>query len=185
MSVLSIVLIAFALSLDAFAVSISCGIKLEKKSMNKSFKIAFFFGLFQAIMPLIGWSVGHIIRDFVTSYSSWIAFTVFMALGIKTIYDAFTEESKKECLKCSCDSYSCVTGLAVATSIDALVVGLVFSIYNYSIMFSIIVIGVLTFIVSIIGCILGNKTHNIIGNKAHILAGLILITLSFKAAFGL
>ncbi|MEI8347347.1 MAG: manganese efflux pump MntP family protein [Pseudomonadota bacterium] len=186
MSWWTILLLAFALSLDATAVSISCGIKLSIVRWRKYTKIALMFGAFQAVMPLIGWLIGGLVKDYVSAFDHWIAFAIFMALGAKTLWEARSSEpaeGNKNCASCYCQSWSCLFGLALATSIDALVVGFIFSLYQISLLLSVLLIGVITFLMSMAGLFLGQKTHHFLGKKAFVLASLILFALAIKALF--
>lgn len=184
MNIIELVLIAFALSLDAFSVSITCGIKLHSKMYGKFFKIAVFFGLFQALMPIAGYYLTKtFLKEFVDSYANWVTFTIFFILAIKTFYDYYMDQNQKISSCCECRGYSCLTTLAVATSIDAFLVGSVIGIRSSSFFASIILIGVITFINSIIGCLLGNHSLTFFKDKSRILAGIILLILAFKAIF--
>lgn len=184
MSFITVLVIAFALSLDAFATSISCGIKLRRIQISRFIKIAAAFGLFQAFMPLLGWTLGRFIKDYIQTFDHWIAFAVFFALAAKTLYDAFwgqDDEQDGKCKECACDNHSCLLFLAVATSIDAFVIGLVFALYNVNLIWSILLIGVVTFLISLAGCFIGNRARHYLGKWSEIIAGLILLVLAVKA----
>jgi len=179
--IVEIVLIAIALSLDAFSVSISCGIKLAKTRYIKYLKIASAFGIFQAIMPVFGYILSYsFLNKFLVNYSKWITFLVFFLLGIKTLYDYFQAKINEECLQCSCDGFKCLVTLAIATSIDAFLVGAVLGMQNTPMLFSVITIGVITFINSMIGCIMGNKLSVFFREKSRIAAAIILFILAIK-----
>ena len=184
MTFITVLLIAFALSLDAFATSISCGIKLRRVRVAHFLKIAGAFGIFQALMPLIGYGVGRFIKDYIQAFDHWIAFGVFFALAAKTLYDAFfgqDEDEESGCKECQCEKHSCLLFLAVATSIDAFVIGLVFALYNVNLIWSVLLIGVVTFIISLAGCFIGNRARKWFGKWSEIIAGLILLALAIKA----
>lgn len=187
MSLISVIVIAFILSLDAFAVSISCGIKLGCLIRRKILKIALYFGLFQAGMPLLGWFLGHYIKDYVEAYANYLSFAIFLLLGLKTLYDSFYGESDDEgdagCNNCKCDNQWCIFNLAVATSIDAFVIGLLFSLKNVPLLSSVTIIGVITFCMAIIGAVFGHKIGSKIGKWSGGVAGLILIALAVKSLF--
>jgi len=186
MSFVTVLLIAFALSLDAFATSISCGVKLRRIQLGPFLKIAGTFGIFQALMPLLGWSLGRFIKDYIQAFDHWIAFAVFFVLALKTLYDAFwghESEEEGKCKECQCQNYSCLFFLAVATSIDAFVIGLVFALYNVNLIWSILLIGVVTFAISLLGCFIGNRARHYMGKWSEIIAGVILLVLAFKALF--
>lgn len=182
MNTLDILLVAIALSLDAFSVAISCGIKLKKDNYSKFIKISLAFGLFQAIMPILSFMLTHsFIRGYFESYAKWIAFAVFFSLGLKTIYDFYIEKNETEDKNCECQDHKCLTTLAFATSIDAFLIGFVLGIHRVSLLIPVIVIGLITFIHSIIGCILGNKSVTILQEKSRLIAALILILLAVKS----
>lgn len=184
MSIWAVVAIAFVLSMDAFAVSISCGIKLGCFVKRKVLKIAIYFGLFQAIMPLLGWGVGDYIREYVEAYSHYLAFSVFLLLGLKTIYDGYSEDESEDdsaCKQCACNNNWCLFNLAVATSIDAFVIGLLFSVQNVPLLQSVIIIGVITFIMSTIGTVFGGRIGAKFGKYSSYVAGVILLLLAAKS----
>lgn len=188
MTFLTVFLIALALSLDAFATAISCGIKLRRIQLLNFFKIAGMFGIFQAVMPLCGWSVGNYIKEYIQSFAGGIAAAVFAALAAKTFYDAFwgkrDGDCGEACRECQCEKHSCLLLLAVATSIDAFVIGLVFALYKVPLLSSVLLIGGVTFIVSLAGCFIGNRARHYFGKWAEIIAGVILLALAVKALQG-
>ena len=188
MNLLSVVVIAFILSLDAFAVSVSCGIKMGCLIKRKILKIALYFGVFQAVMPLLGWFFGHYIKNYVEAYSAYLSFAIFLLLGLKTLYDTFWEkeqegDNENSCQSCQCQSQWCIFNLAVATSIDAFIIGLLFSIKSVPLISSVLIIGVITFCMSIIGAVFGQKIGSKIGKWSGGLAGVILIGLAVKSFF--
>ena len=173
-------LIAIALSMDAFAVSITCGIKLREIILRKYLKISIAFGLFQAIMPIIGWFAGNSIKSELEYLSKWITFFIFIVLGVKTIYETFFSKSSKNCTQCKCENEKCLLSLAIATSIDALVIGVLFAINGVPLLLSVLVIGLVTFSISFGGCFIGNKVGIIFGKIATSIAALILFLLAVK-----
>jgi len=175
---ITIVFIAFGLAMDAFAVSITSGITIKHLNINNALKIATFFGLFQAIMPLIGWLAGLSLRDFISGIDHWIAFGLLSLIGCKMIYESTkVEPSEKEINPLS---IYVLLILSVATSIDALAVGISFSLLNIPIAFSIIVIGAVTFLLSFSGVFIGNRSGNLFEGKIEIVGGLILIGIGIK-----
>ena len=183
MGYLSIITVAFALSMDAFAVAVTCGIKLKILWIKKFLKIALFLGLFQAGMPLLGWGIGHFIKDYIISYAGIISCLVFGALGVKTLYDAFFGKHHKDCGQCTCSGFKCLSTLAIATSIDAFLIGLVLALYQTHILISVGIIGTITFFISLIGCFIGNRATKVVGKKSEIIAGIILLTLAITSLF--
>ena len=189
MTFLTVFLIALALSLDAFASSISCGIKLRRIQLLNFLKIAGTFGLFQAVMPLLGWSLGNVIKAYVQTFASGIAAAVFAALAAKTLYDAFFGKPEgacgaAACRECQCRKPSCLLLLAVATSIDAFVIGLLFALYQVPLLTSVLLIGAVTFVMSLAGCFIGNRARHYFGKWSEIIAGLLLLALAVKALLG-
>jgi manganese efflux pump family protein len=170
-------LLALGLSMDAFAVSMSSGTTIRPFRVNDALKLAFFFGGFQALMPVLGWLGGNAVSDFVSGYAPWIAFGLLAFIGIKMIYEALygSPDGKAESL-----SYPVLLVLAVATSIDALAVGISFAFLNTSILEPAIIIGCVTFFMSFCGAILGYRIGHFFENEVEILGGLILIGIGGK-----
>ncbi len=178
MSLLTILFIALGLSIDCFAVSISSGITLKCFRVKYALRVGAFFGGFQALMPVVGWLTGLSFKRYIEGYDHWIAFLLLSFIGGKMIYEsAIIKKAEK-----SCDPRNIllVFILAIATSIDALAVGLSFSVLGMSIITPVILIGVVSFIMSIFGMYLGDKFGNIFGNKVEIVGGFILIFIGFK-----
>jgi manganese efflux pump family protein len=170
--------IGLGLAMDAFAVSIISGISLKKYKIRYAFKIALFFGVFQAIMPLIGWAAGLSFRNYIEPYSHWVAFFILLFIACKMIFEATV--SKVEKRKYESLNLLVLSGLAIATSIDALAVGISFSILSLNIVEPIIIIGLITFTLSFIGVYLGERFGIIFGNRIDIIGGVILILIGFK-----
>lgn len=178
MDILSMIIIGLGLAMDAFAVSISSGVTLKKCNIGHAFRIALFFGGFQAIMPLVGWSAGLTFKTQVETYSHWIAFIILLVIGCKMIYESII--IKEDNRKCDPSNLLILAGLAIATSLDALAVGVSFSILDITITEPVLVIGAVTFILSFIGVYLGDRFGILFGNKIEILGGVILIFIGFK-----
>jgi len=183
MKIYDILLIAFVLSLDAFAVSINCGLKLKQVKINKYLQISFSFAFFQMLMPLLGWLIGFHIKDFVAQYAYIIAFFVFAFLGIKTLSEAFKKKCGDDGSFCNCEDLKCLGGLSIATSIDAFVMGLVLALFQAPLLFIISLIGLITLIMVLTGCFLGKFMGDVLRDKAILLSGLILIALALKVLF--
>ncbi|WP_307903801.1 manganese efflux pump MntP [Haliovirga abyssi] len=178
MSLVSILLIAIGLAMDAFAVSISSGIAIKNLKIGHSIKIGSFFGVFQAIMPILGWLAGNSFVKYAGKYSRWVAFLLLLFIGGKMIYESFVieeSEAKKDVL-----SMINLLLLAIATSIDALAVGVTFSLLKIDVMEPSVIIGIVTFFISVIGVYLGNKLGDLFGNKIEIIGGIILIGIGVK-----
>jgi putative Mn2+ efflux pump MntP len=174
----TIILIAFSLAMDCFAVSITGGALVVKPRLKNALKVGAFFGLFQSIMPLIGWALGYGFRNLISRFDHWIAFGLLFAIGVKMIYESFRKDTdKKE--KDILNNYTLFL-LAIATSIDALIVGMSFAFIDVPLIYSILIIGAFAFLLSVIGYFIGNKVGNFIGSKIEIVGGVILIGIGVK-----
>ena len=181
MHLLELFLIATGLSFDTFAVSLSTGLTVSNIKFWQGVKIAFVLAFFQTIMPLIGWIGGVQVEKYIASYDHWIAFSLLAALGIKMILESFKKEEEK---KFNPLLFSVLIGMAVATSIDALVVGLCLAMIKTNIYLALIIIGSVTFLVSMTGMLFGKKANGRSGKKVEILGGLILIGIGLKILIG-
>lgn len=174
--IIEVVLIGVGLAMDAFAVSIASGITIEKMKLRHAFRISAFFGSFQAIMPLIGWAAGLTFRSYIESLDHWIAFILLGFIGIKMIRDSRKEEEE------SFDPLNVYVlfTLSIATSIDALAVGVTFSFLDIIVWEAALIIGVVTFIICLIGTKLGKSYGHLLEDKVEVAGGLILIAIGFK-----
>lgn len=174
----SIILISLGLAMDAFAVSITNGITIQCLKIRNALKIAVFFGGFQALMPLIGWLAGLGLKQYVESFDHWIAFGLLLFIGAKMIYEAvwINEVEKK------CDPLNLIVllGLAIATSIDAMAVGITFAFLHIAIFTPAIIIGLITFCLSFAGVFIGNRIGDRLGSRMEVLGGIILIGMGCK-----
>lgn len=177
MSFFSIFLTGFALSMDAFAVSVTKGITLKKIDLSIATKIAFSFALFQGIMPFIGWLFGINFELYIKSVDHWIAFFLLSFLGIKMIIEAIKNDDNNNTTYL--DNKELII-LSIATSIDALAVGITFSFLNIDIIPVCISICVITFLVCFIGILIGKKIGPLFKNYAQIIGGLILILIGLN-----
>jgi putative Mn2+ efflux pump MntP len=178
MEFLTILIIAIALAMDAFAVSIASGAAYRQLHIKHTLRIAVFFGGFQAFMPLLGALAGLSFKDYIEDYDHWIAFAILAVIGGKMIYESFkiTEAEKNY----SPTNILVLLTLSVATSIDALAVGITLSIVVSSVTIAVIVIGLVTFMFSYIGVLLGKKLGHFFENKIEAIGGLVLIGLGIK-----
>ncbi|MCJ7613811.1 manganese efflux pump MntP family protein [Candidatus Bathyarchaeota archaeon] len=170
-------LIAVALAMDSFSVAIANGLATKTFKTAKALKIASFFGFFQAIMPIIGWYAGVHILDLISSFDHWVAFFLLTVIGSKMIYESTRNESKK---LVNSLSIKILLILSVATSIDALAVGLSISVLNVSIMNLVIVTGVVTFLLSFFGVYIGSKFGCILKNRVEAVGGIILLVIGLR-----
>lgn len=177
---LEIILIAVGLSMDACAVSLGKGLNIKCFNAGHAFIIAAFFGVFQAVMPVIGWAVGVQFEHYIVEFDHWIAFIVLAFLGIKMIVDAVrgNDEGKSDTEE-KLDIKELFI-LAIATSIDALVVGITFAFLQIDIVPAVITIGVVTFLLSYAGVFVGSRFGKAYGKPANIIGGIVLIGIGAK-----
>jgi putative Mn2+ efflux pump MntP len=178
MDILSIVFIAFALSMDAFAVSIASGVIIRNQKVKKAVTFGLMFGGFQMFMPIIGYAAGHTFRSYITTFDHWIAFGLLSMIGAKMIHEAFQMEQQETAA--SEVTGLTLLGLSIATSIDALAVGVSFSFLNVNIWGPALLIGVITFGMSFAGVLLGNRCGAMFEKKVEIAGGVILIGIGIK-----
>lgn len=181
MTFIEVLLIGIGLSMDAFAVALCKGLSMRKFNFKASVFIAAFFGFFQAFMPFIGWLVCRNFEKYITRFDHWIAFILLGFIGGKMLWDAIKEMKNPEEEE---EEFRLKIGelflLAIATSIDALAVGISFAFLNINIWSSITIIGICTLILSFIGVLIGNKFGSKFKTKAEILGGIILILIGLK-----
>jgi putative Mn2+ efflux pump MntP len=173
----STIFLAVGLAADAFAVSLTSGIMIQRIKLNKALKIALFFGAFQCLMPLIGWALGINFSNLIASIDHWIAFTLLGFIGGKMIYESLHEEEKERYNPL--DNYT-LLALAIATSIDAFAAGLGLSFLKSSIILAATLIGIITFGLSFIGVFIGHKIGDKLSNKIEIIGGIILMGIGSK-----
>jgi len=178
MDIVTITLIAFGLAMDAMAVSVTSGIAIKRVKINNALKIALFFGGFQAFMPIVGWLAGLSVVGFISGVDHWMAFGLLSFIGGKMIFDSLKIESHKEESK-PLTLYVLLV-LSVATSIDALAVGLSFAFLKISIAAPVIIIGTVTFLFSLMGVFAGTKLGHLFENKIEIVGGFVLIGIGIK-----
>ncbi|MBN2315868.1 MAG: manganese efflux pump [Sedimentisphaerales bacterium] len=178
MELITIIVIAVGLAMDAFAVSVVSGSVYKQLHIKHALRMAAFFGGFQALMPLIGSLAGLSAKDYIVDYDHWIAFGILGAVGGKMIYESFKIKSVEDNYDPS--NIIVLLVLSVATSIDALAVGLTLSLITRSIATAVIIIGLITFFLSYLGVLIGKRFGHFFENKIEILGGLILIGLGIK-----
>ena len=177
MSFLTLFLIAVSLSFDSFAVSVSSGLLKKEIIFWQAVRIAFFLAFFQASMPIIGWLGGISIKDFIEPIDHWIAFGLLSAIGIKMILESFKDEESKNVNPLD---IRFIISISIATSIDALVVGISFAIIAVNILLAFFIIGSITFLASMLGILCGKKSGGKFGKRMEILGGVILIVIGLK-----
>jgi putative Mn2+ efflux pump MntP len=176
--IFSILLIAIGLAMDAFAVSISSGFIIKQIEIKNALKIALFFGLFQAIMPVIGWLAGISLTGFISGFDHWLAFGLLCIIGCKMIYESFKLNPAGN--KINPLNIYVLFILSIATSIDALAVGFSLSFLRVGIVLPAIIIGIVTFVLSFLGVYIGNKFGHFFERKIELIGGLILISIGIK-----
>ena len=176
MGVIELLALALGLSMDAFAVSICKGLSVPKLQAKHCLICGVYFGGFQALMPLIGWALGIRFQSMITNID-WIAFVLLAVIGANMIKESFSKE--EECPDASFGFKTMLT-LAVATSIDALAVGVTFAFLDVSIVPAVLLIGATTFVCSAVGVKIGNVFGNRFQSKAEFLGGLVLIAIGLK-----
>ena len=177
MGTLEIFLVSFGLAMDAFAVAVCKGLALKEMDWKKAVKVGLYFGIFQAGMALIGFLFGNTFSRIVIQIDHWIAFALLSFIGIEMIKEAFSDSSEN----CNDDmSIKTMIMLAIATSIDALTVGITFAFFKLNILLVLSSIGGIAFVLSILGVKLGNKFGKKYERKAQIAGGIILIFMGIK-----
>ncbi len=176
MTLLEIFVVALGLSADAFAVSLCKGLSVKRVCPNHAIITGFYFGLFQMLMPIIGFILGCKFSHLIESVDHWIAFILLGIIGFNMI-----KESREEAEEMNCSfAFRDMIPLAIATSIDALTMGITFSVMKVDIVVSSAFIGITTFILSTLGVYIGNKFGGRFKSKAELMGGLILVIMGIK-----
>ena len=178
MSIIEIALIGVGLAMDAFAVSICKGLAMRRMNYKKAIIITAFFGVFQALMPALGYVLGTTFANKIAAIDHWIAFILLALIGANMIKEALSSDDDE----CQDDSLRLgdLIMLSIATSIDALAVGITFAFFNVSLLLSVSMIGIITFIICVIGVKVGNVFGEKYKSKAELAGGLILIVMGAK-----
>ncbi len=178
---ITVFLTGIGLSMDAFAVAICKGLKMQKLNYKQTFLISLFFGGFQALMPFVGWVLGHSFKNYIESFDHWVAFALLLFIGGKMIYEAFKGDEDDDSDKFDIKELFI---MAIATSIDALAVGIAFAIDGIdtagAILLAVLIIGITTFALSAIGVFIGHKFGAVYKSKAELTGGIILILIGVK-----
>ena len=182
MGFIELFLVGVGLSMDAFAVSICKGLGMKRLNMKQALVIGLFFGGFQALMPFLGWALGTQLADLITPIDHWIAFILLAVIGGKMLLDAFRggeEDEAAEAKDAKLDLKELFM-LAIATSIDALAVGITFAFLGVDIVFAIAVIGATTFVISVAGVAVGHAFGARYEKGATIVGGVVLVLIGLK-----
>jgi manganese efflux pump family protein len=178
MDFITIIFLAIGLGVDAFSVAIGIGATNDKKSWAPVLRLAAAFGIFQFVMPIIGWLAGLTVVEIIASFDHWIAFALLVLVGGKMIWEGFEKETDEE--KSDQTRGWPLLLLSIATSIDALAVGFSFSVLKNPILIPAVIIGVVCFLMTVIGMIFGKVLAKIFGRKVEIFGGLVLIAIGVK-----
>ena len=179
MQPLTLIGIAVGLAMDAFAVSIAVGLTLKQVSLRQTFRLSYHFGLFQALMPIAGWLAGRSIARWISPFDHWIAFGLLAAIGGKMIYEAVAGDEEEDTPKDPTKGASLVV-LSVATSIDALAVGLSLALLGVDIWYPALVIGLVAVAFTATGLHLGKRFGALLGRRVEIFGGATLIAIGVR-----
>lgn len=172
-----VIILAVALSMDAFAVSIGLGSKHVKQTKSLALMSGIYFGLFQGLMPLIGYMGGKGVLGWVEEYAQWVAFSLLILIGGKMIYESITEGIEEDIVKIT---HKVMLILALATSVDAMAAGFTLTLIEINPFLACAIIGVATLFFSYIGVFIGAKSGTWLESKAELLGGIVLILIGFK-----
>ncbi len=176
-----LLLIATGLAMDSFAVSLTAGLSLNQFKLSTISRVSITFAIFQGLMPLLGWALGQAFVDIIGAYDHWVVFVLLLFIGCKMIYESLKSEGEAHSINIYSNKTICALG--VATSIDALAVGISFSLLDVQIVYSALLIGLITFILSFLGLTIGHKLGSIFGRKVELIGGIILIAIGLKVLF--
>ena len=176
---LSVIIIAFGLSADCFAVALGGAISKSTFSRMQVFRVALSFGIFQALMLVLGWLAGRTVVEFISAYDHWLAFGFLLIVGGRMIWESF-HDNDDDRTETDITRGLLLLTLSVATSIDSLAVGLSFAFLKVNIILASGVVGFIAFVITIVGFLLGKKVGSIIGKRAEMIGGAILIAIAFR-----
>ena len=173
----SIIFIAFGLAADCFAVSLSGSVGLKKVAWHRIGRVALVFGFFQGVMPVLGWLAGKTVVDAIAAFDHWLAFGLLAAIGGKMLWESFKKGEERTG---DITRGLLLLTLAVATSIDALAVGLTFAFIHIDILSASLIIGAVSFAMTVVGFLLGRRVGKLLGKRAEMFGGIILIGIGTK-----
>ncbi|NLT27576.1 MAG: manganese efflux pump [Dehalococcoidales bacterium] len=178
LDLISVFIIALGLSADCFAVAFSGCIAMKSVSRKQIIVASLSFGIFQALMPVLGWLAGQTIVDSIADYDHWVAFPLLAFIGGKMVWESFRKQDEN--CKTDITKPGSLLTLSIATSIDALAVGLTFAFLKVNIALAAGVIGITAFLITILGFLLGKKAGKVLGKRAELIGGLILIAIGLR-----
>jgi putative Mn2+ efflux pump MntP len=179
MTITAIFIIAVGLGMDAFSVAVGVGASGRRLTYGPVLRLSLAFGLFQFIMPLAGWLAGMTVAAWIADFDHWIAFILLAFVGGKMIWESFHGDGRAESAVDPTKGLTLLM-LAVATSIDALAVGLSFAFLKIAIFYASILIGIVAFAMTLVGMVFGNKLGELFGKRAEMIGGLVLIGIGVK-----
>ena len=175
-----LLIIAVGVSMDAFAVAVCKGLSIQKLKLRHALIVGLWFGVFQALMPTIGWLLGSAFADLITKVDHWVVFVLLGIIGGNMIRESLHKD-EDECEECNCSlAFGTMLMLALATSIDALAVGVSFALLNVNVLAVVLSIGLCTFIISTVGVKIGNVFGARFKSKAEFLGGAVLVLMGLK-----
>jgi len=180
MNIWIILAVALALAMDAFAVSLGLGMSLKPATGGQTFRLAYHFGLFQFLMPVIGWAAGETFIKYISGYDHWVAFGLLLAIGGKMIFESFRQETQPKTERRDPTRGASLLVLSVATSLDALAVGLSLAALHVDIIYPALVIGLVAFVMTVAGMKIGPLLGKVMGRRAELLGGIILVIIGIK-----
>lgn len=181
----SLILLAFAMSTDAFAASVGKGATLERTRWPEALRIGVIFGVVESITPIIGWTIGLAASHFIAEWDHWIAFLLLGGLGSHMIWEGLRSDSggRTRAVRARKPSFWLLVATALATSIDAMAVGVTLAFANVNILVAAAAIGIATTVMVTAGILLGRAIGSIIGKRAEILGGIVLIGIGFAVLY--
>lgn len=179
MDLVALLVLGIGLSIDSLAASITTGACAFQIRLYTVLKTALFMAVFQGLMPVVGWLVGSSFKSIIENYDHWVAFVLLLGIGGKMVYEGIQKRDDEE-LTCKTTSNLMLAGMAFATSIDALIVGIGFGLMSVNIWLAVLIIGVTTFVFSATGVVLGKKLGTKVNKSIEIVGGLILSGLGIK-----
>ena len=180
MNIAEVIFMAIALAMDALAVSICKGMTIKKLTIEHTLKCGLYFGGFQAAMPIAGYFIGKTFANVISSFDHWVVFGILTALGLNMIIGVIREKEEEKKKHTSDFSHKTMFVLAIATSIDAMAIGVSLSVMQSGIWINAGIIGAITFAIKVIGVYVGNRFGNKLGSKAELIGGFILIGVGLR-----
>ena len=180
MNAATIIMTAISLSMDAFAISISSGMCIKKVDLAKALKFGLFFGFFQFVMPIFGFMLAFSFEKYIKAFDHWVAFILLGLIGAKMIYESFKGEDGEVQTEESVTGTKNLLIMSIATSIDAMAVGISFVALQVNVLSASLAIGVITCIISTVGVIIGKKVGGLFKKGAEVFGGIILVAIGVK-----